>query len=96
LHAIADADNSRWFFDFIQKTGLNAELHSFAENHRFIQQDIHFPEADAILMPEENALQCHDFANDTLWALPKEAWINSELQAILLKKLGNKPSSDIS
>lgn len=90
LHAIADANNSRWFFDFIQKTGLDAELHFFAENHRFIQQDIHFTEAETILMPEENALQCHDFANAALWALPKEAWINSELQAVLLKKLGKK------
>ena len=92
VHAIADADNSCWFFDFIQKTGLNAELHSYAENHRFIQQDIHFAEADVILMPEENALQCQGFADSKLWALPKKAWVNSELQAILLKKLGNQPS----
>jgi len=88
LHAVADADNAQWFFEFIQKSGLNAELHSFGENHRFTRQDIHFPTADAILMPEESALQCRDFAKDTLWALPKEAWINSELQSILLKKLG--------
>lgn len=89
VHAVADADNSYWFFDFMQKTGLNAELHSYAENHRFIQQEIHFAEADVILMPEENALQCQDFADSNLWALPKKAWVNSELQAILLKKLGN-------
>ena len=87
LHAIAGGDNVRWFFDFIQKTGLNAELHAFSENHQFVPQDIHFSDADVILMPEENALQCSHFASDTLWALPTAAWINSELQAIVLKKL---------
>lgn len=90
LQAIASEDNARWFFDFIQEIGLHGELYSFAENHRFTQQDIHFPETDIILMPEENALQCHHFAKETLWALPQEAWINSELQAIILKKLGSK------
>lgn len=90
LHVVTDADNSRWCFDFIQKMELNAELHSYAENHRFSQHDINLTEADAILMPEENALQCKKFANDKLWALPKRAWINSELQGILLKKLSNK------
>lgn len=90
LHAVASGDNIWWFFDFIQKVGLNAELHSFAENHPFTQKDIHFLETDTILMPEENALQCHHFAKETLWALPQEAWINSELQIIILKKLGGK------
>ncbi len=89
VHAITDADNSCWFFDFIKKTGLNAELHSYAENHRFIQSEIHFAEADIVLMPEENTLQCRSFADSKLWALPKKAWVNSELQAIILKKLGN-------
>lgn len=87
LHAIAGGDNIRQFFDFIQKTGLNAELHTFSENHQFVSQDINFADADVILMPEENALQCGHFANDTLWALPTAAWVSSELQAIVLKKL---------
>lgn len=90
LLAVAGGGDTRWFFDFIQKAGLNAELRSFAENHLFIQKDIDFPDADVILMPEENALQCHNFAKETLWALPQEVWVNSELQPIVLKKLGNK------
>lgn len=91
LHAIASGDNVQWFFDFIQKTGLTAELHSHAENHRFIEQDIVFPETDVILMPEENALQCQHLAKGTLWALPQEAWVNNELQTLVLKKLEHRP-----
>ena len=89
IHAISDADNLHWFFDFIQETGLNAELHSYAESHRFIQQEILFADADVILMPEENAIQCQNFADSRLWALPRKAWVNNELQTILLKKLAN-------
>jgi tetraacyldisaccharide 4'-kinase len=90
LHAIASGDNAHRFFDVIQKTGLNAELHVFTENHRFVDKDIYFTETDVILMPEESALQCLHFAKHTLWALPTAVWIDSELQAIVLKKLNSK------
>lgn len=50
LHLLTDIDNSRWCFDYIQKMELNAELHSYAENHRFSQHEINLPEADAILI----------------------------------------------
>jgi len=90
LHAIADFNNTHWLFDQLQQTGLNAVLHSFSENHRFIQPDIHHPDADGILMPEENAIQCRSFAPDTLWALPVDAWINNELQTVIWKKIGDK------
>ena len=91
LYALASEDNGRWFFDFIQKIGLNAELHHFSENHHFTEQDIDFPETDIIvIMPEGDALQCHAFAKDTLWVLPQEAWVGSELETIILRKLGDK------
>ncbi|MBY0499902.1 MAG: tetraacyldisaccharide 4'-kinase [Nitrosomonas sp.] len=90
LHIVTDADNSRWCLDLMQNKGLHAKLHSYAENHRFSQHEINLPEADVILMPEENALQCRKFAHDKLWALPRKAWINSELLEVLIKKLENK------
>lgn len=90
LQILADADNARWCFDFIQKMGLNAEFHSYDDNHRFSQHEVNPTEADAILMPEECALQWKKFADDRLWALSKRAWINSELQGALLKNLKTK------
>lgn len=92
LHIVTNEDSTRGFVNLIQNMNLNAELHTFAENHQYIQKDIHFPDADIILMPEENAWQCRHFAQDTLWALPKEVWIDSSLQTALLKKLSNKLS----
>jgi tetraacyldisaccharide 4'-kinase len=90
LCAIASFDTSQQFFDHMQQAGLNTELHSFAEDHRFVRQDIDYPNTDAILMPEEDAIQCSEFADNKLWALPVDTWVNSELQALLLKKLSKK------
>lgn len=87
LHAISSDDNTQWFFDLIHKSGLKAELHDYRENHLFKSAEIEFPEADAILMPEENALQCKSFAHEKLWAIPRKAWISEELQIALTNKL---------
>jgi tetraacyldisaccharide 4'-kinase len=92
LCAIASFDTSRQFFDHMQQAGHSAELHSFSEDHRFVRQDIDYPDTDAILMPEEDAIQCSEFADNKLWALPVETWVNSELQALVLKKLSKKMS----
>lgn len=89
LHAVADVDNFPWLYEVLMKAGIDAEFHTCAENHRFIPEDINFPEADVVLMPEENALQCQDFAHDKLWALPYNAWVNAELQQAILNKLRN-------
>ncbi len=89
IHVVTNDDNSQKFVNLIQNMNLNAELHTFSENHRYIREDIHFPDADIILIPEEMALQCHHFAQDTLWALPEEVWVDSSLQTALLKKLNN-------
>ena len=90
IQAVSDADNAHWFFELVQKKDCTAELHSYPENHRFTSKEIHFADYDIVLMPEENALQCKDFAHDKLWAVPRKAWGNSELQSVLLRKLRDK------
>ncbi len=89
IHIVTDSDNVQWLYELIQKANLNAQLHSYAENHRFTQKEIHFAETDIVFMPEESALQCKAFAHSGLWAIPRKAWVNSELQMILLHKLKN-------
>lgn len=90
IHAVANFDNSDWFFDYVQHSGLNAELHSLPEHHHFSQQDLQFPETEAVLMPEEIAIQYAIFSNGNVWALPVEAWVNNELQSLIDRKLNGK------
>jgi len=92
IRIVTDADNAHWLYELMQKTGLNAELHSHPENHRFKAEEIHFADTDIVLMPEENALQCKDLAHGKLWAIPQKAWVNSELQSVLLRKLRGNPA----
>ena len=87
LHAITNDSNTHWFFDLIHQEGLNAELHDYRDNHLFDPHEIEFSDADAILMPEENALSCKDFAHNKLWAIPRKVWVNDELQVILLHRI---------
>lgn len=87
LHAIATYENSQWFIDQLRQHGLQVDLHAVTEDHRFTAQDFSGIQAEAIIMPEEEALQCQEFANETIWTLPVEAWINGELQALTLNKL---------
>lgn len=88
LQAIATEDNALWMYNLIQFFGLKTQLRTFPENHAFTPADIQqFPDAEIILMPEDNALLCQDFATNTVWALPRDAWINTELQSVILKRL---------
>ena len=87
LHAISTYENSQWFNDQLQHNGLQADLHTVTEDHRFVAQDFSGIQADSVIMPEEEGLQCREFANETIWALPVEAWIDGELQALVLYKL---------
>ncbi|MCB1986718.1 MAG: tetraacyldisaccharide 4'-kinase [Burkholderiales bacterium] len=87
LHAISTYENSQWFNDQLRQHGLQGDLHAVTEDHRFVAQDISGVKADAVIMPEEEALQCQEFANETIWVLPVEAWVDGELQALVLNKL---------
>jgi len=87
LHAVTTYDNAQWFTDLLQQLGLRGKLQAVAEDHRFVEQDFSAVQADTILMLEEDALQCQDIANNRIWALSIEAWINGEMQALVIKKL---------
>lgn len=90
LHIVTDENNAMKMFDLIQTMKLDAELHTFSNNHRYIAIDLHFSDTDIILMPEENALQCQQFAPHTLWAVPNVIWLEDALPSALLKKLKNE------
>ncbi len=90
LHAISDLDNAQWFFDHLNFLRLSAKCHTFKKNHRFLKQDIQIPAAEAILMTEEDAIQCYPFAKETLWALPVDIEIDARLQEVTINKIREK------
>jgi len=90
LSAVTRYQNMQWFLEQLQRTGLHGNLHSFDEEHRYVETDFDNFGAEAIIMPEEEAIQCVDFKHTPIWALPVEAWVSGELQALILNKLREK------
>ncbi|MDR4517112.1 MAG: tetraacyldisaccharide 4'-kinase [Nitrosomonas sp.] len=90
LHAITIYENSQWFIHQLQRHGLWSDLHTVAEDHRFVAEDFSGMHAEAIIMSEESALQCLEFTHEAIWALPVEAWVDGNLQAQVLNKLREK------
>lgn len=90
LHAVTRYQNAHWFLEQLQRIGLHGNLHSFDEEHRYVVSDFDKLDAETIIMPEEEAIQCADFNQITIWALPIEAWVSGELQASILNNLREK------
>ncbi|MCW5618378.1 MAG: tetraacyldisaccharide 4'-kinase [Nitrosomonas sp.] len=91
LLAVCRYVNMPWFWEQLQRTGLQGDLHGFNEEHRYIEEDFLKFENEIIIMPEEEALQCTGFKPIAIWALPVEIWINEDkLQSLILNRLKEK------
>lgn len=90
LHAISDLDHAQWFFDHLNFLRLTAKCHTFKKNHRFLKKDIQIPDAEAILMTEEDAVRCQSFADEVLWALPVDIVVDVRLKEVVLNRIRKK------
>lgn len=92
IHVLTDENDEEWIFAAVQQAGLNtnAVLHSFPKHHQFVAQDLDFPPGGIVLISENKALACQNFATETLWALPEEIWVGIDLENTILKELKTK------
>jgi len=87
LHAVAGIGNPQRFFAHLAALDLTFTAHPFPDHHRFCAADLHFPDADAVLMTEKDAVKCIGFARENFWFLPVEAKVDSALADLILDKL---------
>jgi tetraacyldisaccharide 4'-kinase len=87
LHAVAGIGNPARFFSALGQLGLRFEAHPFPDHHRFDARDLEFPDADAILMTEKDAIKCARFARGEFWMLPVDARVAPQLGQLVLDKL---------
>ena len=90
LHAVAGIGNPQRFFDHLRRLGLNVEEHPFPDHHRFRPEELDFPDADAVLMTEKDAVKCAAFAAANCWMLAVEAQVDAALGDRILEKLREK------
>jgi tetraacyldisaccharide 4'-kinase len=87
VHAVAGIGNPERFFDHLEALGLRFHAHAFPDHHPYTARDLAFPDADAILMTEKDAVKCAAFAAETHWFLRVDAVPDPKLGALLLQNL---------
>ena len=73
LHAVAGTGNPQRFFDTLAGLGLRAVHHAFPDHHPFRAEDLAFPDCEAVVMTEKDAVKCSRFKRTGLYALQVEA-----------------------
>lgn len=94
VHAVAGIGHPERFFKQLRKLGISVRPHPFPDHHVFTPQDLNFPESDAIVMTEKDAVKCGDFVSDNAWALPVEAALDAQFGALIVGKLRNANGSE--
>ncbi|MGZ9013735.1 MAG: tetraacyldisaccharide 4'-kinase [Burkholderiales bacterium] len=90
IHAVAGIGHPARFFSHLRDLGIEFEGHAFEDHHAFTPSDIDFPDADAVLMTEKDAVKCATFASEKHWVLPVDADPDAALGALVLRTLQEK------
>jgi tetraacyldisaccharide 4'-kinase len=85
--AIAAIGNPPRFFAHLAALGMTFESRAFPDHHAYRESDLAFPDADAIVMTEKDAVKCAPFASPLHWVLPVDAVPDPQLGALVLRKL---------
>ncbi len=78
VHAVAGIGNPQRFFNTLQQLGLKLRAHSYPDHHKFVAEDITFPDNIDVVMTEKDAVKCRTFAGPRHWSLIVQARLAPE------------------
>jgi tetraacyldisaccharide 4'-kinase len=87
VHAVAGIGNPQRFFSHLQALGLDFTAHPFPDHHPFAATDLAYPDSDAVVMTEKDAVKCKPFAAESHWELAVDAVPDPGLGELVLKKI---------
>lgn len=87
LHAVAGIGHPQRFFDHLHALGLCTENHALPDHHEFTAENLAFPNADAVLMTEKDAVKCGAFATEQHWVLRVDAEVDAALARLIINKV---------
>ena len=93
VHALAGIGNPERFFATLRAQGLDPVCHPFPDHHQYCADDLDWPDADAILMTDKDAIKCRSFADARMWRLPVDAEVGPELLELILEKLNGRQTA---
>lgn len=87
LHAVAGIGSPKRFFRTLESLGLKYVAHAFPDHHAYCAAELQFPDAQAVLMTEKDAVKCQRFAQPNWWYLEVNAVVSDALGKRILQKL---------
>jgi tetraacyldisaccharide 4'-kinase len=87
VHAIAGIGHPERFFTHLHELGLSITPHSFPDHHAYSASDLAYPDANALLMTEKDAVKCITYADERCWVLRVDAQLDPTLTQLILKKI---------
>ena len=87
--AVAGIGHPARFFEHLERVGIRARRHAFADHHHFQPADLRLPGAEVIVMTEKDAVKCAAFADARMWFLRVDAILPPEFDRFLLDRLGS-------
>ncbi|HET7158036.1 MAG TPA: tetraacyldisaccharide 4'-kinase [Burkholderiales bacterium] len=90
VRAVAGIGHPPRFFLHLHALGMQFEAAPFPDHYAYDADDLAWPEAEAIVMTEKDAVKCAAFATEKFWALPVAAVPDRELGELVLSKLNLK------
>jgi tetraacyldisaccharide 4'-kinase len=87
LHAVAGIGEPARFFDHLAALGLEFTAHPFADHQVYSAQDLRFPDCDALLLTEKDAVKCYGLSDTPMWVLPVEAHLDPDLAGFVSARL---------
>ena len=91
VYAIAGIGHPPRFFAHLEALGITFSARAFPDHHAYTAADLAFPDADAVLMTEKDAVKCAAFAATNHWVLAVDAEPDAALGALVLRKLKITP-----
>ncbi len=93
VHALAGIGNPERFFGKLREMGLSPVCHPFPDHHAYVAADIHWSDADAILMTDKDAIKCAALADARMWTLPVTAVVAPGLIERILEELDGRKAA---
>lgn len=90
IYVMASETNAQYFVDSLKFLKANLTVQTFSGEHRFVQKDFQFNEAQMILMPWEDAVKCLGINDTRIWYPWQESLIEPGLREVILQKLREK------
>lgn len=85
--AVAGIGHPQRFFGHLERLGIHARRHAFADHHAFQAADLKLPGAEVIVMTEKDAVKCAAFADARIWFLRVDAILPIDFEEFLQARL---------